>query len=598
MRKNVSKRLCALVMSFSLFGSVFFTEIPSEAKVVNSQLVSEDETEIEEKSLVQAGYSTISSDEAYDKIVAMKAKYPVGTTWTNGNTYAWECGWSAAGCMGFAHMMSDAAFGTKQTTGVVTGFRTILPSEVDNIYDIIRIGDVVRVPSNHSVVVLEKHSDYIVICEGNASGTVKWGTIISKDTILNQCTYIETRYDADAVTMSVDSREITVDKDDTYKLEAVITPVNSDAVIEWSSSNPEVAEVAEDGTVTGKSAGYAIITAKYKELGISASCTVECIEEEHIPITIYEGKDYSAVYDYDYYINKYADLKKAFGDDEKAALRHFVNSGMREGRQAIEDFNVQFYKNKYADLQNAFGNDLKLYYTHYINYGKREGRIAAGVVENPAQTTPSENPENPEEPTYTNVYDGVDYSAVYDYEYYMNKYADLKNAFEGDDEAAIKHFVNYGMKEGRQAKETFDVKSYKNRYKDLRNVYGSNLKMYYIHYVNYGQREGRKATGVVEIQDPVTVYDGIDYSVVYDYKYYINKYADLKNAFEGDDEAAIKHFVNYGMREGRQAKETFNVSYYKDKYADLQNAYGSDLKGYYMHYIRYGQNEGREAVTK
>lgn len=601
MRKNVSKRLCALVMSFSLFGSVFFAEIPSEAKEVNSQLVSEDETEIEEKSLVQAGYSTISSDEAYDKIVAMEAKYPTGTTWTNGSTYAWECGYGAQGCMGFAHMMSDAAFGTKQTTGVVTGFRTIRPSEVDNIYDIIRVGDVVRVPSDHSVIVLEKNSDCIVVAEGNWGGQVSWGRTISKNTILSQCTYIETRYGADTVTMSVDSREITVDKDDTHKLAAVIIPVNSDAVIEWSSSNPAVAEVAEDGTVTGKSAGYVIITAMYKELGISASCTVECIEEEHIPITIYEGKDYSLVYDYDYYINKYEDLKKAFGDDERAALRHFVNSGMREGRQAIEDFNVQFYKNKYADLQKAFGNDLKLYYTHYINYGKREGRIAAGSVENPAQTTPSENPENPESPeetTYTNVYDGVDYSAVYDYEYYINKYSDVKAIFGNNDEAVLKHFVNFGMKEGRQAKEDFDVKSYKNRYKDLRNAYGSDLKSYYLHYVNYGQREGRKATGFVEIQAPVTVYDGIDYSAVYDYKYYINKYTDLKNAFGGDDEAALKHFVNYGMREGRQAKETFNVSYYKDKYADLQNAFGSDLKGYYVHYIRYGQNEGRETVAK
>lgn len=276
MRKNVSKKLCALVMSFALFGSVFGADIKSEAKeALNSQLVSEDETEIEEKSLVQAVYTSISSDEAYDKIVAMEAKYPTGTPWTNSNTYAWECSWGAAGCMGFAHMMSDAAFGTKQTTGVATGFRTIEPSDVDNIYDVIRIGDVVRVPSNHSVVVLEKHSDYIVICEGNASGKVRWGRRISKDTILSECTYIETRYGADTVTMSVDSREITVDKDDTYKLEAVIVPVNTDAVIEWSSSNPAVAEVSEDGTVTGKSAGYAIITADYKESGVSASCTVE-----------------------------------------------------------------------------------------------------------------------------------------------------------------------------------------------------------------------------------------------------------------------------------------------------------------------------------
>ncbi len=602
MRKTIGKRICAFATGCALFVSAFAAEIRSEAKVniiSGQQVAAEDDTEVQEKSLVYASYSAISSDEAYDKMVSMKSKYPTGTPWALANSYKWNCGWEAWGCMGFAHMISDAAFEN-------AGVRTIYPSEVENIYDVIRVGDVVRVPSDHSVVVLEKHSDYIVICEGNASGKVRWGRIISKDTILSQCTYIETRYGADTVTMSVDSKEITLYKDDTYKLEAVINPANPDAVIEWSSSNTEVAEVSEDGTVTGKAKGYAIITAEYKELGIRSTCTVECIEEEHIPITIYDGVDYSPVYDYEYYINKYADLKKAFGDDEKAALKHFVNYGMKEGRQASESFNVQFYKNKYVDLQKAFGSDLKSYYNHYIRYGKKEGRIAAGAVENPAPTTPEtpeepeipEEPEVPETPKYVSIYNGIDYSDVYDYEYYINKYSDLKKAFGSDDEKALRHFVNYGMKEGRQAKETFNVKSYKNRYKDLRNAYGSNLKSYYLHYINYGKREGRKTTGIVEIQNPITVYDGIDYSAVYDYKYYINKYADLKKAFEGDDEAALRHFVNYGMKEGRQAKETFDVRYYKDNYADLQNAYGNNLKDYYMHYIRYGQNEGREAVAK
>ena len=44
--------------------------------------------------------------------------------------------------------------------------------------------------------------------------------------------------------------------------------------------------------------------------------------------TVFGGVDYAAVYDYDYYINQYADLRAAFGTDANAALQHFVTYGM------------------------------------------------------------------------------------------------------------------------------------------------------------------------------------------------------------------------------------------------------------------------------
>ncbi|MCD8110160.1 MAG: vancomycin resistance protein, partial [Clostridiales bacterium] len=58
----------------------------------------------------------------------------------------------------------------------------------------------------------------------------------------------------------------------------------------------------------------------------------------------------------------------------------------------------------------------------------------------------------------------------------------------------------------------------------------------------------------------------------------------------------LRHFIQYGMREGRQAKSTFNVSVYKSRYADLRKAFGNDLEQYYLHYIRYGRGEGRTAA--
>lgn len=90
----------------------------------------------------------------------------------------------------------------------------------------------------------------------------------------------------------------------------------------------------------------------------------------------YNGKDYSAVYDKEYYLGVHEDLQQRLGNNAGLLIRHFIEYGMKEGRQACEDFNVHAYKNRYEDLQKAFGNDLKAYYIHYIDYGKKEGRNA------------------------------------------------------------------------------------------------------------------------------------------------------------------------------------------------------------------------------
>lgn len=109
-----------------------------------------------------------------------------------------------------------------------------------------------------------------------------------------------------------------------------------------------------------------------KLLGISTSSTTPVSSKKFL----LNGIDYSLVFNPTYYVNKYADLKKAFGTDENKLFDHFINFGMKEGRRAISTFNVIAYKNRYVDLQKAFGNDLPSYYRHYIQFGKKEGRSA------------------------------------------------------------------------------------------------------------------------------------------------------------------------------------------------------------------------------
>lgn len=95
------------------------------------------------------------------------------------------------------------------------------------------------------------------------------------------------------------------------------------------------------------------------------------------------------------------------------------------------------------------------------------------------------------------------------------------------------------------------------------------------------------------------VYDGVDFSKVFDHRYYADNNIDLKNAFGYDKGALFNHFINYGCREtSRFGKtiSTFNAGIYKDNNADLRNAYGEDLYMYYWHYCVYGYKENRKCI--
>ena len=126
-----------------------------------------------------------TESEAYSAMIALKPKYPEGMPWTNDNGYAWKGGIFSVGygCAGFAFILSDAAFG-EQPARMVTDFT----------YADVRVGDILRINNDtHSVIVLEKHSDHVVIAEGNYNSSIHWGRKLDR-TSVEQADYILTRY--------------------------------------------------------------------------------------------------------------------------------------------------------------------------------------------------------------------------------------------------------------------------------------------------------------------------------------------------------------------------------------------------------------------
>lgn len=137
--------------------------------------------------------------------------------------------------------------------------------------------------------------------------------------------------------------------------------------------------------------------------------------------------------------------------------------------------------------------------------------------------------------------------------------------------------VTYNASASEIEKLCFDYKYYANRYADLKAAFGYDEKALYNHWKNYGIREGRSASPILDIS------------------YYLNQNADLKAAFGSDNTAAYNHFLKWGYGEYRNSSEYYNGDYYRRNYTDLQSY---DSKFLLEHYLKYGINEKRYANTK
>ena len=129
---------------------------------------------------IQSGDDLYDEDRIYNAIIALKAKYPQGYRWTNNDKYTWGPsvamglgygGFTGGGCVAFAMIASDAAFGN-------------IPAYEFKDKNEIRVGDILRIDNdNHSVIVLKKNGDsQYTIAEGNYNSSINWGRVINIDT--------------------------------------------------------------------------------------------------------------------------------------------------------------------------------------------------------------------------------------------------------------------------------------------------------------------------------------------------------------------------------------------------------------------------------
>jgi hypothetical protein len=185
------------------------------------------------------------------------------------------------------------------------------------------------------------------------------------------------------------------------------------------------------------------------------------------------------VLDPQFYLDKYPDLKRAFGPNNlEAAKQHWLNNGIKEGRQSSFSFSLPAYQAKNSDLWDHNIRTYEAVLNHYVTLGYKENR----------DTSPRGTP--------------FDMPLTFDPDFYQRYYSDIGRAMGGNFGAIVKHWRENGIKEGRlpnrealaeALKLGVDPEYYATRYPDLRNGFKTNAVALVTHYKDWGRNEGRYA---------------------------------------------------------------------------------------------------------
>jgi hypothetical protein len=142
-------------------------------------------------------------------------------------------------------------------------------------------------------------------------------------------------------------------------------------------------------------------------------------------------------FDWQFYLDKYHDLRKNGVQTKEEAKQHWITFGEKEGRVCLNDpfFDWQYYLDKYPDLKPSGIRTIHQAKEHWINFGKKEGRTSSSIK-------------------------------LYDWQFYLDKYPDLRKNGINTEEDAKEHWINFGQSEGRQYNK-IPIKYFK----DISNVF-------------------------------------------------------------------------------------------------------------------------------
>ena len=170
------------------------------------------------------------------------------------------------------------------------------------------------------------------------------------------------------------------------------------------------------------------------------------------------------VFDWEFYKTANIELEEECTSEEDYQ-KHWLETGIQEGRIASPIFTMSYYINRYDDIKQMVNAGNRVILAHFIKNGVREGRQG---------------------------------SVVYKSNQYLEYNLDLSYSLGENNEDIARHFLKYGMKEGRQGSRKYNVKDYLYLNRDLNKKFDGDYTEATAHYLREGHAEGRK-TSIYEL---------------------------------------------------------------------------------------------------
>ena len=261
----------------------------------------------------------------------------------------------------------------------------------------------------------------------------------------------------------------------------------------------------------------------------------------------------SGLFDADYYLATYTDIQPPPQDP----IRHYCEFGWHEGRNPSAEFDTQGYLAAYRDIRDWGTNP----FWHYVVAGRAEFRHA--------------NPERERKRIEAEM-ETIRASGLFDVDYYLATYPDIQPPMD-----PLCHYCERGWHEGRNPSAEFDTQGYLAAYRDVKDA-GINPLW---HYVAAGQAELRYTNPEREKRIESEA-KAIRDSGLFDADYYFSMYPDILPSQD-----SIRHYCEFGWREGRNPSAKFDTQSYLKTYCYIKQA-GMNP---FWHYVVVGRYESRHA---
>ncbi len=170
----------------------------------------------------------------------------------------------------------------------------------------------------------------------------------------------------------------------------------------------------------------------------------------------------------------------------------------------------------------------------------------------------------------------VEESGLFDQAHYLAENPDVLEAVMQGETTAIRHFVQFGMKELRSFNAFIDIKGYLENNPDVEEAVEEGEITPFGHFVRHGQFEKRVAHALFKAEE----YEAFN--------------PDVQQAVAEGKITAWGHFLQFGWKENRQFSSFFNSEYYLQQNADVAQAVASGQITAIEHLFKFGLKEQRK----